>query len=283
MHVVTESDAASGALFARNAYNTEFPGRVAFFDVDDPGRSVGGDRAEFLGRNGSPRAPAAMGRTHLSGRVGAGLDPCAALQMTVELADGDDREVVFRLGLGRDVTDATGLVQRFRGNVAAADVLAKVRGHWQRTLGSVQVTTPDPAVNVLANGWLMYQTIACRFWARSGYYQSGGAFGFRDQLQDSMAMLHAAPDSARRQLLLCAAHQFPEGDVQHWWHPPQDRGVRTACSDDYLWLPLATARYVLATADTGVLDEMVGYIEGRPHHSCAGLRSQNRLTEYESC
>ena len=280
MHVVTESDAASGAMFARNAYNTEFPGRVAFFDVDDATRTISGDRGEFLGRNGSMRAPAAMGRTHLSGRVGAGLDPCAALQMTLELADGGQRDVVFRLGLGRDAADATALVQRFRGNVAASDVLAKVRGYWQRTLGAVQVSTPDPAVNVLANGWLLYQTIACRFWARSGYYQSGGAFGFRDQLQDSMAMLHAAPDSARRQLLLCAAHQFPEGDVQHWWHPPQDRGVRTACSDDYLWLPLATSRYVLATADTGVLDEMVGYIEGRPLHP--GEESYYDLPQHSS-
>jgi cyclic beta-1,2-glucan synthetase len=266
MHVVTESDPASGALFARNAYNTEFPGRVAFFDVDDPSRSIGGDRAEFLGRNGSMRSPAALGRTHLSGRLGAGLDPCGALQMTIELGEGENRDVVFRLGLGRDTADASGLVQRFRGAAAAADALAKVRGHWQRTLGAVQVKTPDPAIDVLANGWLLYQTIACRFWARSGYYQSGGAFGFRDQLQDSMAMIHAAPDSARRQILLCAAHQFHDGDVQHWWHPPLDRGVRTACSDDYLWLPLATARYVLATDDRQVLDETVGYIEGRPLH-----------------
>ena len=280
MHVVTESDAASGALFARNAYNTEFPGRVAFFDIDDPSRSIGGDRTEFLGRNGSMRAPAAMSRTHLSGRLGAGLDPCGALQITVELGESEQRDVVFRLGLGRDTADASSLVQRFRGGVAAAEALNKVRSHWQRTLGAVQVKTPDPAIDVLANGWLLYQTIACRFWARSGYYQSGGAFGFRDQLQDSMAMLHAAPDSARRQILLCAAHQFPDGDVQHWWHPPLDRGVRTACSDDYLWLPLAASRYVLATADTGVLDEVVGYIEGRPLHP--GEESYYDLPQHSS-
>jgi len=280
MHVVTESDAASGALFARNAYNTEFPGRVAFFDVDDPSRSIGGDRSEFLGRNGSMRSPAALSRTHLSGRLGAGLDPCGALQMTIELDESEQRDVVFRLGLGRDTADASSLVQRFRGSVAATDALNKVRGHWQRTLGTVQVKTPDPAVDLLANGWLLYQTIACRFWARSGYYQSGGAFGFRDQLQDSMAMLHAAPDSARRQILLCAAHQFPDGDVQHWWHPPLDRGVRTACSDDYLWLPLATARYVLATDDRQVLDETVGYIEGRPLHP--GEESYYDLPQHSS-
>jgi cyclic beta-1,2-glucan synthetase len=266
MHVMTESDPASGALFARNAYNSEFPHRVAFFDVDDPGRGIDGDRRAFIGRNGSAAAPAGLGRAHLSGRLGAGLDPCAALQVGVALDAGEQRQLIFRLGLGRDVADASALVQRFRGTGSAADALAKVRAHWSRTLGAVQVKTPEPALDVLANGWLLYQTIACRMWARSGYYQSGGAFGFRDQLQDSMALLHAAPELSRAQLLLCAAHQFPEGDVQHWWHPPLDRGVRTACSDDYLWLPLATSRYVLACADRSVLDEQIGYIEGRPLH-----------------
>ena len=280
MHIVTESDPSTGALYARNPYNTEFPNRVAFFDVDDPSRGISGDRSEFLGRNGSARAPAALSRAQLSSRLGAGLDPCAALQLKVALVDGEQREVIFRLGLGRDAADASALVQRFRTSGAAADALEKVRTHWDRTLGAVQVKTPDPALDLLANGWLLYQTIACRMWARSGYYQSGGAFGFRDQLQDSMAMLHAAPELARRQLLLCAAHQFPEGDVQHWWHPPLDRGVRTQCSDDYLWLPLATSRYVLATADTGVLDESVRYIEGRPLHP--GEESYYDLPQHSS-
>ncbi len=267
MHVVTESDPGSGALFARNAYNTEFSGRVAFFDMDDPTRTIGADRSEFLGRNGDMQRPAALRRAHLSGRLGAGLDPCGALQTKLVLEDGEHTEVVFRLGLGRNRADAAALVKRFRGHSAAADALAKVRAHWSRTLGTVQIRSPDPALDVLANGWLMYQTIACRFWARSGYYQSGGAIGFRDQLQDSMALLHAAPDLSRQQLLVCAAHQFVEGDVQHWWHPPQDRGVRTQCSDDYLWLPLAVSRYVLATGDRKVLDETVGYIEGRRLHA----------------
>ncbi len=264
MHVVTESDPISGALFARNAYSMEYCGRVAFFDVDWPGRSISGDRSEFLGRNGNLRAPAAMGQPRLSGRIGAGLDPCGAIQTGFELADGGRHEIVFRLGAEQDARAATSLVQRLRGVGTAASALQAVRKHWQQTLGKVQVQTPDPAVNVLVNGWLMYQVIACRFWARSGYYQSGGAFGFRDQLQDSLAMLHAAPATTREHLLLCAAHQFVEGDVQHWWHPPQDRGVRTHCSDDYLWLPLVTSRYVQVSGDRSVLDEPAGYLEGRP-------------------
>ncbi len=264
MHIGTELAPAGGALYARNPYSMEFAERVAFFDVDDPGRTLTGDRVEFLGRNGSLHNPAAMQRAHLSGRVGVGLDPCAALQVAFELADGQEREIVFRLGVGRNADDVGQLVQRFRGGMAALQALEAVRQHWRRTLGVVQVTTPDPAVNVLANGWLIYQTLACRIWARSGYYQSGGAFGFRDQLQDVMALVHAEPGLVRAHLLLCASRQFLEGDVQHWWHPPAGRGVRTHCSDDYLWLPLAVCRYVTSSGDRGVLDETVSFLEGRP-------------------
>ncbi|MBB2497492.1 GH36-type glycosyl hydrolase domain-containing protein [Aquipseudomonas ullengensis] len=263
MHVITEQDPVSGALFARNAYSIEFPGRVAFFDVDSPARSVSGDRSEFLGRNGNLNAPAALAKPRLSGRTGGGLDPCAAIQVAFELADGESQEVVFRLGAGHDARAAARLAQRFRGASAASSALDEVRAHWRATLGAIQINTPEPAINVMVNGWLMYQVIASRFWARSGYYQSGGAYGFRDQLQDSMAMIHASPAASRQHLLLCAAHQFSEGDVQHWWHPPLDRGVRTGCSDDYLWLPLAASRYVRITGDHGVLDEPVSYIEGR--------------------
>ena len=263
MHVITEVEARSGALLARNAYNTEFPDRVAFFDVDDPSRNVTGDRAEFLGRNGAPSRPVAMGRTRLSGKVGAALDPCAAIQVPFELDDGQEREIVFRLGMGRNAADAAQLVQRVRGPLAARAALEAVRAHWTRTLGAVQVRTPDPSLDVLANGWLVYQAVACRLWARSGYYQSGGAYGFRDQLQDAMALVHAEPALLREQLVRCAGRQFVEGDVQHWWHPPSGRGVRTRCSDDFLWLPLATARYLAATGDRAVLDEPVAFLDGR--------------------
>ncbi|RCX32729.1 cellobiose phosphorylase [Thioalbus denitrificans] len=290
-HVTTEVDPYSGALYARNPYHTEFPDRIAFFDVDDTSRTASGDRAEFIGRNGSLERPAAMARSHLSGRLGSGLDPCAALQVPFELADGQAREITFLLGLGGvpGGEDAGRLVQRFRGGDAARRALDAVWHYWNHTLGAVQVETPDESLNVLTNGWLLYQTLACRLWARSGYYQSGGAFGYRDQLQDAMALVHAEPRLLREQLLLCAGRQFREGDVQHWWHPPSGRGVRTRCSDDYLWLALATCRYVLASGDTGVLEEPVGFLEGRPlngdEESYYDLPGRSGATEslYQHC
>ncbi len=264
MHVSTEVDAKSGAIYARNPYNIEFADWIGFFDVDDPARTVTGDRTEFIGRNRSWRNPAALRRTRLSGRVGAALDPCAAMQVTVDLTPDQEREVVFRLGAANNVQAANALVQRFRGVAIAHEALEAVLQHWRHTLGAVQVETPDAALNVLTNGWLIYQTMGCRLWARSGYYQSGGAYGFRDQLQDVMALVHTEPRAMRAQIALCASRQFVEGDVQHWWHPPSGRGVRTHCSDDYLWLPLAASRYVIATGDTSILDETSRFLEGRP-------------------
>jgi len=264
MHIVTEKDGETGTLFARNAYSTEFGERVAFFAIDDTRRTLTCDRAEFIGRNGTLAAPAAMTRSRLSGRSGAALDPCAAIATTIELDAGGEREVTFRLGVGQDADDARNLIQRFRGAAAAKTELEDVRRQWQHTLDAVRIETPDASVNVLCNGWLVYQALACRLWARSGFYQSGGAFGFRDQLQDVLALIHAEPRLTRAQILLCASRQFVEGDVQHWWHPPSGRGVRTQCSDDYLWLPLAIARYVHVTGDIGVLDEPVTFLDGRP-------------------
>jgi cyclic beta-1,2-glucan synthetase len=265
MHIVTERDPASGALFARNAYNSDFSSRVGFFHVHGKETGYTCDRTEFVGRNRSLANPAALGRTAMSGKTGATLDPCAALQVAFSLAPGESHELVFLLGVGgRRNQDTSGIVKRYSGSEAAADAFAQVRRYWDETLGALQVTTPEPALDVLANGWLMYQTIACRMWARSGYYQSGGAYGFRDQLQDAMAAVHTRPEILREHLLLCAAHQFSEGDVQHWWHPPSNRGVRTRCSDDYLWLPLAVYRYVSTTGDMSVLGETAPYLEARP-------------------
>ncbi|MEX2118409.1 MAG: glucoamylase family protein [Pirellulales bacterium] len=264
LHVVTELDPISGALFARNSYSSEFAERIVFVDSSETVRTVTADRTEFLGRNGTPANPAALRRIRLSGRIGAGLDPCAALQVPVELEDGEEKDVVFILGAARDEAQARQLVQRFRGAASAQRALEGVWHYWSRSLGTVHFETPDPAVNFLANGWLIYQVLACRMWARTGFYQSGGAFGFRDQLQDAMALVHAEPAALREHLLRAAARQFREGDVQHWWHPPAGRGVRTHFSDDYLWLPYATCRYVAATGDTGVLDEGLPFLNARP-------------------
>ncbi|AEP31463.1 GH36-type glycosyl hydrolase domain-containing protein [Brumicola nitratireducens] len=263
MHVVTEIDAQSGALFARNAYNSEFGDRVAFFDVDNMSRSLSGDRSEFIGRNGTLQRPDAMTRERLPGRLGAALDPCGAIQVPFELANGEEKRIIFRLGAGKNLHKARSLALKLRETGSARRALENVHHFWQKTLNTVQVTTPDPAINIMTNGWLVYQTLACRFWARSGFYQSGGAFGFRDQLQDAMALLHTQPKLLREHLLTSASRQYLEGDVQHWWHPPVGRGVRTRCSDDYLWLPLATCRYVIGTGDIEVLDELAPFIAGR--------------------
>ena len=289
LHVQTEGDPKTGALLARNPFNTEFAERTAFVDVSDPKRTVTGDRREFLGRNGSLSNPAALRQTRLSGKTGAGLDPCAAVQVTLDLPAGQQRETSFRLGVGRSLADVQTLIRRFRPPEATRGALEGVWQYWTRTLGAVQVETPDPSVNVMANGWLLYQTLSGRLWARTGFYQSGGAFGFRDQLQDVMALVHAEPALTREHLLRAAAHQFREGDVQHWWHPPTSRGVRTHCSDDYLWLPYATCRYVACVADTGVLDESVPFLEGRPlkpeEESYYDLpnRSESSATLYQHC
>ena len=288
-HVVTEVEPTTGALLARNAYNSEFAARVTFLDCSEASRSISGDRVEVIGRNGTYAAPACLGRTRLSNRLGAGLDPCLAMQVPLALAPDQEREIVFTFGSGRDRSDARVLLHRFRGTGPARQVLSEVRAYWERTLGTIAVETPDKTLDLLANGWLLYQVLACRMWGRSGFYQSGGAFGFRDQLQDAMALVHAEPAVLREHILRAASRQFLEGDVQHWWHPPLGRGVRTRISDDYLWLPYAVCRYVDVWGDTGVLGEKVPYLEGRAlkpeEESYYDLptRSDQAGTLYEHC
>jgi len=263
MHITTEFDAANKALIARNRYHTDFQNHVAFFDVDDAGYTYTTDRTEFIGRNGTLQNPDAMNRAQLSGKSGACLDACAAIQVPIELDAGKKRKLVFKIGAGKDLQDALATLQRFKGSQAALHSLDQVKQFWNATLGAVQVETPDSSINILANGWLLYQVLACRLWGRSGLYQSGGAYGFRDQLQDVLALMHTQPALTRHQILMCASRQFKDGDVQHWWHPPTGRGVRTRCSDDYLWLPFVTSRYVTTSGDLAVLDEPVSFLQGR--------------------
>ncbi len=264
-HVVTSAAtlASGNAVLAKNFYHSAGSARTAFFAVTGTQIAHSGNRLECLGRNGTTRQPAMMNFRGLSGNTGAGLDPCAALQTLTTLIDGDSRSFVFALGVGEDETAASALMQQLLSVDQASNELAKVKRYWQSVLTKVQIQTPEPAVDLLVNGWLLYQTLASRLLARSGYYQSGGAYGFRDQLQDTLALTHAAPQRLRDQLLLCASRQFIEGDVQHWWHPPGGRGVRTRCSDDYLWLPYALCHYVEATEDMALLSQPVSYLEGR--------------------
>jgi cyclic beta-1,2-glucan synthetase len=264
MHVVTNWDSESQALFARNAYHADVGNHIAFASVSPRAASYTADRTEFLGRNGSSDRPAAMLRRSLSGRTGAGLDPCAALQVMVELDPGQDATVIMLVGQAGDATQARDMLQRFSAADRVDAALETTQAWWDNLLETIQVDTPDMAINFMLNRWLLYQTLSCRIWGRSGFYQSGGAVGFRDQLQDAMALLYAAPELSRQQILTAAARQFVEGDVQHWWHPQSGAGVRTRISDDLLWLPYVTTQYVRVTGDVEILDEIVPFLEGPP-------------------
>lgn len=261
-YIVTELDQATGAVFAYNHLDMDFGQRIAFVDLAGLQTAWTCNRTEFIGRNGSLDAPRALTRSRpLRSRVGAGLDPCAAMTTQVELAVDQSIEIVFLLGQGSDRDHAGELVKRYR----VADIqqtFTGVKQSWDKTLRKIQVKTPDRGLDLMLNGWLLYQTLSCRMWARAAFYQAGGAFGFRDQLQDCMALAVVRPDLARAHILRAATHQFVEGDVQHWWHPPSNRGVRTHFSDDLIWLPYVVVHYVKVSGDRAVLDEMTPFLVG---------------------
>ena len=262
MQIVTERDARTGALFARNPWNLDFGAKVAFADFGPGETNATCDRSEFLGRNRSVDQPAALRwNRKLSGSVGEAFDPCAAIQRSVVLAPNQEVEVTFLLGQGKDAAEASALVERYR-QVDTEEVRTQVATRWNDILAALRVKTPDRSFDLMINQWLLYQTLACRVLARTAFYQAGGAYGFRDQLQDVMALVAPMRDVAREHLLRAAAHQFEEGDVLHWWHAPSDKGVRTRISDDYLWLPYAVAHYVEVTGDDSVLSEVVPYLRG---------------------
>jgi cyclic beta-1,2-glucan synthetase len=260
-YIITDADTRTGTIFARNPFNNEFASRVAFVATNEKVSSTTCDRKEFLGRNGSLSRPAALRRTTLAGRDGAGLDPCAAQQITIELAPREAREIIFLLGEGNSREEAEDLISRFTHPLRVNEAFEGVLAYWDRLLGIIEVKTPDTAMDTMLNRWLLYQTLSCRVWARSAFYQSGGAFGFRDQLQDVMALVYSSPAIARAQIVTAARHQFKEGDVQHWWQPPSGRGVRTRFSDDLLWLPFVACFYVSVTGDLSVLDEEAPFLE----------------------
>jgi len=287
--VRTAFDGERGAIFAQNSFEPQFADWVAFCALSEPVARHTADRREFLGRNGTPPDPAALRTGALGGVTGAGVDPCAALQCAVVLAPGESREIAVILGAAAGAGEAERLVTEYRDVRRARAALARTVEAWEDRLSVIRVRTPEPSFDVMVNRWSLYQALACRMWGRSALYQSSGAYGFRDQLQDTMAFVYAEPAVAREHILRATARQFVEGDVQHWWHPQSGRGVRTRFSDDLAWLPYVVDHYVRATGDTGLLDEQVPFLTMRalePHeHEVYDLPqvTDERGSVYEHC
>ena len=276
--IVTDIEPATTALLARNPWGQDFQSRIAFMDMAGRQQSYSADRAEFIGRHGSLAEPKALlGRQGLSNRVGGGLDPCGAMQTKITLAPGETAELRFLLGQEASSAAAVALIERYR-TLDLDAALREVTDFWDQTLGAVQVKTPDRSMDILLNGWLLYQTLACRVWARTAFYQSSGAYGFRDQLQDVMALAVSRPQVAREHILRAAARQFAAGDVQHWWLPSSGAGVQTRVADDRIWLAYVTAHYLQVTEDFAVLDEQVPYLAGGP----LAAEAQENFTAPES-
>jgi cyclic beta-1,2-glucan synthetase len=261
-HIMPEFDSDKHALLATNRYNSEFSECVAFLAANKEPHSVTADRTEFLGRLGSLRAPAALGRIGLESAVNAGLDPCAVIQLHVDLPPGANEDVFFLIGEGSNKAESLALIGQFQAEGQMETTWQSVQQRWDDILSAATVETPDPNMDLMLNRWLLYQTLSCRLWGRTALYQSSGAFGFRDQLQDVLALLHTRPSITRAQILEAARHQFEAGDVLHWWNPPAGRGVRTRFSDDLFWLPFVTAEYVAATGDESILSESIPFLKG---------------------
>lgn len=260
-YIITSYNNEHEYLYARNVYNYPFRKHRAFIFSSEAINGYTGDRQEILGPKGSVKKPGGLGRK-LSCATGVSYDPCGAIQVSVFIPPGMSRTILFGLGCSEDEREINSLLQKYKDTDMAAKELCAVRQYWDDILGALKVNTSDRAIDILINGWLLYQNITCRIYARTAFYQCGGAYGFRDQLQDAMALVYARPEMLKEQIIRSSERQFEEGDVQHWWHPPNGLGVRTRITDDLLWLPYATAVYIKATGDYSVLDERTHYIRG---------------------
>lgn len=260
--IIPEYNLATGSLLARNPYNSEFDKRVAFLTANKTIHSMTTDRREFIGINGTLSYPQVLKRIGLEQQVAASVDPCAVLQVHIDLPIDSSEEIYFILGQGNDRNHAMDLITKYRNKEAVKNALEETHSHWDKLLNTIQVNTPDTAMNIMLNRWSLYQALSCRIWGRTAFYQSSGAYGARDQLQDVMALLSINPEIAKEQIFRNAKHQFEEGDVLHWWHPPTGRGVKTRFSDDLLWLAYVTAQYIDVTGDRDILEKEIPFLQG---------------------